>query len=217
MAQECILIGIAGASGSGKSTLAEALRARLEQADQGPVRLIGEDAYYRDQSALPMAERAVQNYDEPAAMDHDLLLQHLRQLASGQVVEQPVYDYYRHTRVSRTLTLEPAPIVLVEGLFLLSRRALCRVLDLALYVDTDPDLCLLRRLRRDVRERGRTVDSVLAQYEHTVRPGMLRHVLPSRAHADAAVDGSNTEAEMIDQGWAALRRVLERVETNRGD
>ncbi|MCH8550452.1 MAG: uridine kinase [Natronospirillum sp.] len=213
MAASCIVIGIAGASGSGKSTLAAGLQTRLEEHLSAPVLLLGEDAYYRDQSALSLAERATQNYDDPAALDHDLLLQHLQQLRSGRSVQQPDYDYTRHTRSDETVLLEPAPCLLVEGLFLLARPALRHELTVSLFVDTAPDLCLLRRLRRDMASRGRTAESVLQQYEQTVRPGYIRHVAPSRAQADTVVDGSRETTAMIDQGWRALCAALPRLRT----
>ena len=211
MATSVTLVGIAGASGSGKTTLAEGLKAALQQAGWPQTTLLGEDAYYRDQAHLALSERATQNYDDPAALDHDLMVRQLEQLAAGRPIDQPVYDYSRHTRAGQTIPLEPSPIILVEGLFVLSAEPLRRTLDLGLFVETSPDLCLLRRLRRDIRERGRTADSVLAQYEATVRPGYLRHVAPSRAHADVIIDGTGSTSTMIDQGWQALTRALTRA------
>ncbi|TGG93246.1 uridine kinase [Natronospirillum operosum] len=209
MTTSCTLVGIAGASGSGKTTLAQGLKAGLEAAN-GPqsVLLLGEDAYYRDQSHLSPATRERQNYDDPAALDHALLVSQLRQLASGQPVLQPIYDYRQHTRAAETRRLQPAPLVLLEGLFVLTVPALRDTLSLRLYVDTPADLCLLRRLRRDIRQRGRTAESVLAQYESSVRPGFLTHVAPSRRHAEAVIDGSQGHDSMIATGWAALSRAL---------
>lgn len=217
MTTASMLVGIAGPSGSGKTTLATGLKQRLESSGGTSVVLLSEDAYYRDQAHLPLPERAAQNFDDPAALDHELLLSHLHQLQAGQSIRQPVYDYSSHTRSGQWRRVEPARMVLVEGLFILAVEPLRRLLTLSLYVDTSPDLCLLRRLRRDVRERGRSPDSVLDQYLQTVRPGTIRHVAPSRTHAARLLDGNGDTTTLIGQGWQALQEELPQLSSGTGD
>lgn len=197
----CTTIGIAGPSGSGKSTLTHALQAALGDA----VAVVAEDAYYRDLSHIPMAERRQVNYDHPDSLDHDLLAQHLAALKRGQPVQMPVYDFASHTRDDATATLQPAPVLLVEGILLLAHAPLRRELDIKLYLDADSDTCLTRRIERDIRERGRDEQDVRRQYRETVEPMRQQFVLPSRRHADLLIPGERDSAVARDILLAYLR------------
>lgn len=183
---ERLLIGITGGSGSGKTTLAAALQKRF-----GPeeLLLISLDSYYRDRSDLSLDERRKLNYDHPDAFDQPLLVEHLEALRKGESVAQPVYDYTQHLR-GGTLEIAPAPVILVEGILTLALPHVRELFDLKIYVDTPADLRVLRRLKRDVEDRGRTVDSVIAQYLATVRPMHEAHIEPTKELADLIVPGS---------------------------
>jgi uridine kinase len=184
-----LIIGMAGGSGSGKTTIAEAI---VESVGTDSVTLIQHDAYYRDLGHLTLAERVKENFDHPDSLETDLLIAHLEMLRRGEVVERPVYNFSSHTRTSATVRVDPDLVVIVEGILVLTEPDLRALMDLRIYVDTDPDLRLLRRLRRDLLERGRTVDSVLHQYETTVRPMHLQFVEVSKRYADFIVpDGYN--------------------------
>lgn len=195
-----LVIGIGGGSGSGKTTIAEALYGEL-----GPERsvLIFHDAYYRDQSHLLLAERSRLNYDHPDALETELLIEHLRELLAGRPVRRPTYDFKSHARAAETVEIEPAPVILLEGVLVLADPDLRQLMDLKIYVDTDADLRFMRRLQRDIEERGRSVDSVIRQYLDTVRPMHVEFVEPSRAHADLVIpEGFNVGAVSTVLGMA---------------
>lgn len=186
-----LFIGLAGGSGSGKTTIAEEVMDRLE----GRVALLHHDAYYRHRIDLDFEARTRVNYDHPSSLETELLVEHLKQLRSGLAVESPVYDFAEHLRSDETVRIEPARVVMVEGILVLSDPRLRSELDLKIFVDTDPDLRLARRLERDITERGRSVDSVLSQYFATVRPMHLEFVEPSRRYADLIIpEGFNPAA-----------------------
>ncbi|MFZ0627197.1 MAG: uridine kinase [Acidimicrobiia bacterium] len=186
-----IFIGIAGGSGSGKTTIAETVIARLDN----KVALVQHDAYYRHMPELSFEERAKVNYDHPSALETELLVSHLVALREGKAVERPVYDFSKHLRSEETVTTRPAPVVVIEGILVLSEPELRTELDLKIYVDTDPDLRLARRIERDIHERGRSVDSVISQYFSTVRPMHLEFVEPSKRYADLIMpEGYNPRA-----------------------
>jgi uridine kinase len=182
------VIAIAGPSGSGKSLFAQTLcdEVRRDAPDLGLV-LMKEDAYYRDQAHLPLKEREQQNYDHPDAIEQDLLATHLQALAHGEAVESPLYDYALHTRRPKTLRIEPASVIIVEGILLLAHAGLRDACDIKFYMDTPLDICLLRRMQRDIRERGRTLESVVSQYQATVRPMYQEFIRPSMRHADMVI------------------------------
>ncbi len=159
-----LIIGIAGGSGSGKTTLAYRLKERFGEDE---VRLISHDSYYKRHDELPFAERCKLNYDHPDAFDNDLLIQHLKELKAGRAIDCPVYDYANHNRSSEVQHIEPAPVLIVEGILPLAEPELCSLFDYKIYVDTDADERILRRILRDVKERGRSLDSVIAQYRST--------------------------------------------------
>jgi uridine kinase len=186
-----MFIGLAGGSGSGKTTIAEELVERLN----GKVALLQHDAYYRHKPHLSFEERTRVNYDHPSSLESELLVQHLETLRSGIGIERPVYDFSKHLRSESTVRIEPAKVVVVEGILVLSEPALRSEMDLKLFVDTDADLRLARRLERDISERGRTAESVIEQYFSTVRPMHLEFVEPSRRYADLIIpEGYNPAA-----------------------
>lgn len=200
MSSSPFLLGICGPSGSGKTSLTHALAEQLgERAD-----VLAHDAYYRDQSHLAPGARAQVNYDEPAALDNTLFVEHLEALSRGRDVRSPRFDFASHARLTATDTVRPAPLVLVEGILILAVPEVAQALDLRVYVDTPLDLCLERRCERDVAERGRTPESVRAQWQATVLPMHLEHVVPSKACADLVVSGQQDVA-------ASVAQVLERV------
>jgi uridine kinase len=187
-----LFIAIAGGSGSGKTTIA---RSVVDLVGRDKVIYIQQDAYYRDQTHLTIKDRKKINYDHPDALELDLMAKHLNDLRNGQPIERPVYDFESHTRTTDTITLVPEPAVIVEGILVLSDPELREQFDLRVYIDTDADLRLIRRLRRDILERGRTVESVLSQYERTVRPMHDRFVEPSKRYADIIIpEGINQGA-----------------------
>ena len=186
------VLAIAGGSGSGKTTVARALATHF-----GPehVQIVVQDAYYRDRRDLSFEERKKINYDHPDAFDEGLLVEHLKTLRSGRAIPRPVYDYATHARTDSTVSVPPAPIVILEGILVLATPSLRELSDIKIFVDTDPDVRFIRRLRRDVAERGRTIDSVIEQYLATVRPMHLAFCEPSRRHADLILpEGRNDVA-----------------------
>jgi uridine kinase len=189
--QRPLFIGLAGGSGSGKTTIAEEVVERLE----GRVALLRHDAYYRHRTDLTFEERTLVNYDHPDSLETELLIDHLHMLRRGQGVQQPVYDFPAHLRSDDTIRVDPAPVVVLEGILVLSEPGLRSELDLKIFVDTDADLRLARRLGRDITERGRSVESVIEQYFATVRPMHLEFVEPSRRYADIIIpEGYNPAA-----------------------
>lgn len=200
------MIGIAGPSCSGKSEVAR----RLARILRAPVLAV--DHYYRDLAHLSFTERLSVNFDEPAAIDDELLVRHAGLLRTGLPVEQPVYDFRRHTRAAESETIAPGDYVIVEGLFALCWPELREHLDFGIYISADHDTCLARRIFRDVRERGRTEASIREQYERTVRPMADLHVLPTVSHADLVLAGI---APLKQATYTALLYIAERVEERR--
>lgn len=179
------VIGIAGGSGSGKSTFAERLQAKFPDS----VALLSCDNYYRAQDHLPLEKRRLLNYDAPEALEFDLMVRHLTELKRGQAVDCPVYDYALHTRSDRVERIAPRPVIIVDGILILSDPALREIFDLRIYVETDADVRILRRADRDMRTRGRTLPDITAQYLSTVKPMHEKYVEPSKKHADLILNG----------------------------
>jgi len=198
-----LIIGIAGGSGSGKSTVAREVAALLRGSSGGAatsVAAIDMDAYYRNFAHLPMEERKRVNWDHPQAFDTELLVSQLKALCGGQPVDKPIYDFVTHTRSERTQRIEPADVLVLDGILLFVDEQVRELCDVKVFVDADADIRLIRRLRRDVQKRGRTLDDVIAQYLETVQPMHLQFVEPSKRYADVIVPrgGHNTIAiEMI--------------------
>ena len=191
-----LVIGIAGGTGSGKTTITQAIKDRF----RGHVAVIYHDNYYARQDHLSYEERTHTNYDAPEAFDNDLIIAQLEQLIRGEAIESPVYDFAVHNRSEETIRIEPAPVIIVEGILIFAQPALRRLFDLKLFVDTDADVRILRRLQRDVAERGRSIDSVQEQYLNTVKPMHELYVEPSKRYADLIIPegGKNIVAkEMI--------------------
>jgi len=179
-----IVIGVAGGTGSGKTTVARNIGAALPQ---GSCVVLEHDAYYKDLASVPMEERLKVNYDHPDSLENDLLLEHLDLLKAGHPFEQPVYDFASHTRAAETQHVDPTPIVIVEGILVFVDPRLRDRFDIKLFVDTDPDLRVVRRIRRDMEKRGRTFEQVRAQYYATVRPMHIEFVEPSKRWADLVI------------------------------
>lgn len=204
--KSCIIIGISGASASGKSLLANTI---VKELGSKQVVVISEDSYYKDNSHLPVEERATINYDHPNAFDHHLLGQHLTQLQAGQSVEVPIYNHTLHAREQQTRQVGPHAIIVLEGILLFVDRELRNLMDIRIYMDTPLDICLIRRLKRDVIERGRSFDSVLEQYEKTVRPMYLQFIEPSKRYADLIVPRGGENRIAIDLIKAKMRELLD--------
>jgi len=200
-----ILIGVAGGSGSGKTTVSRAI---LERVHPDHIALIQHDMYYRDRSALPPAERARINYDHPDSLETDLLVAHLRELRAARAVEIPQYDFALHVRKKETRRVAPLPAILVDGILIFTDAALRQLFDMKIFVDTDADLRFIRRLERDIAERGRTRESVVAQYMETVRPMHLEFVEPSKRYADVIIPEGGFNPIAIDLIVARVNAML---------
>jgi uridine kinase len=200
-----VIIGIGGGSGSGKTTIAESVIASV---GADTVSLIQHDAYYRDLPHLDLEDRALVNYDHPDSLETELLIEHLHRLREGEPVERPVYDFTVHRRTAETVVVRPDPVVIIEGILVLSERELRDAMDLRIYVDADADLRLIRRLQRDVHERRRTVESVIAQYQETVRPMHLQFVEPSKRYADIIVPNGGFNPGAVGTITSMIRDVL---------
>ncbi len=200
-----IIIGISGASASGKSLLANTI---VNELGSNQVVVISEDSYYKDHSDLPLEERAQINYDHPNAFDHALLFQHLKALQQGKTIEVPIYNHSTHTRDAETRTIGQNTIIVLEGILLFVEQELREVMDIRIFMETALDICLIRRLKRDVKERGRTLDSVLKQYEETVRPMFMQFIEPSKRYADIIVPRGGGNRIAIDMIKAKMRELL---------
>ena len=189
-----IFVGIAGGTGSGKSTIAQKL---VDVLPKGKAVVIDHDAYYRDNPDMPVEERELLNYDHPDALDNFLLSQHLDALKAGQTVDIPMYDFVKHARAKETRSIAPAPVIIVEGILVFVDEQIRNRLDAKLYVDTDSDIRVMRRIRRDMESRGRTFQQVREQYYKTVRPMHLQFVEPSKRWADLIIpEGGNTHVAL---------------------
>lgn len=201
-----LIIGISGATASGKSLLANTI---VKELDSSRVDIISEDSYYLDQSHLSLEERTKTNYDHPSSMEHDLLVRHLQQLQRGETIEVPTYDHAHHTRAAETRTVGQHAILVLEGILLFTNPALREMMDVRIFMDTPLDICLIRRLRRDLVERGRTIESVLDQYTQTVRPMYLQFVEPSKQFADIIVPRGGENRIAIDMIKAKMQELLQ--------
>ncbi|WP_195263679.1 MULTISPECIES: uridine kinase [unclassified Clostridium] len=190
-----ILIGITGGTGSGKSSIADAIYSSFSNEC---IVMIQQDMYYKDQSHLSMEERVKTNYDHPRAFDNDLLIKHLSDLMNGIAIDKPIYDFSNHNRAKETVRIEPKDIIIVEGILVLEDERLRELLDIKVYVDTDADIRILRRLVRDINERGRTVDSVISQYLDVVRPMHMQFTEPTKRYADIIVPEGGQNKVAID-------------------
>ena len=202
-----IIIGIAGGSASGKTSIAKRLKKVFEESQS--VVIIRLDDYYKCQDHLEMSERTKTNYDHPFAFDMDLLVEHLDALANGQAIEKPTYDYVNHTRAKETETISPCDVIVLEGLFVLEDETLRSRLDMKIFVDTDADIRFIRRLKRDVRDRGRTLESVVEQYTQTVRVMHNLFIEPSRRYADIIIPEGGHNVVAIDLLVTKISSIIE--------
>ena len=198
---ETILIGIAGGTGSGKTTLADKL---VESFGSNEVSILRHDNYYKRHDEMCYEERCKLNYDHPDAFDTDLLCEHIRMLKSGKSVNMPVYDYTIHNRSDQTIAVACAPVIVLEGILIFAEPELCKLMDIKVFVDTDADVRILRRIIRDVKERGRSLDSVVSQYLTTVKPMHEQFVEPSKRMADIIIPEGG-------ENIVALEMLIERV------
>lgn len=201
-----VLIGIAGGTGSGKSTISKEIYSAF---DESCIAMIEQDSYYKDQSFMDINERIKTNYDHPKAFDTDLLIQHLKALLNRETVQKPMYNFEEHTRRKETVKVEFRDIIILEGILILEDPRIRELLDIKLYVDTDADVRIIRRLLRDMNERGRTVDSVITQYLNVVRPMHLQFVEPTKRYADIIIPEGGHNKVAIDIIVANIKHILQ--------
>ena len=200
-----ILIGIAGGSGSGKTLVARTI---VRELGSQKVVIIDQDSYYKNLEDIPLRDREVRNFDHPDAFDNDLLVRHLRELLDGKPIEQPVYDYTQHCRLPETRRISDHVIVVLEGILIFHEPELRALMDIKLFIDADADVRFIRRLRRDIVERGRSVDSVIRQYEESVRPMHLQFVEPAKRYADVIIPEGGQNTVALDMVIARIEALL---------
>ncbi|MCM3611330.1 uridine kinase [Planococcus sp. MERTA32b] len=201
-----VVIGIAGGSGSGKTSVTNSI---YEVFKEHSVVVIEQDYYYKDQSHLEFEERLSTNYDHPLAFDTDLLIQHINELLERRPIEKPVYNYAIHTRAEETILIEPKDVIILEGILVLEDKRLRDLMDIKLFVDTDGDLRIIRRLLRDINERGRTIDSVIEQYLNVVRPMHNQFIEPTKRYADVIIPEGGQNEVAIDLMVTKIKTILE--------
>lgn len=206
MATKPVIIGVAGGTGSGKTTVAKEI---FHQFNEQSIVLIEQDAYYKNQSHLAFEERLKTNYDHPLAFDNDLLLRHLQMLSEGKGIEKPVYDYKEHTRSNDVVVIDPKDVIIVEGILILEDERLRDMMDIKLFVDTDADIRIIRRLVRDIQDRGRSIESVIEQYTSVVRPMHLQFIEPTKRYADIVVPEGGQNRVAIDLMVTKIRAIIE--------
>ncbi|MDQ0975747.1 uridine kinase [Bacillus niacini] len=201
-----VVIGVAGGSGSGKTSVTKAI---YESFKGHSITMIQQDFYYKDQSDLPFEERLKTNYDHPLAFDNDLLIKHIEKLLRYEPIEKPVYDYSIHTRSKEVIAVEPKDVIILEGILVLEDERLRNLMDIKLYVDTDADIRIIRRLSRDIKERGRTLDSVIEQYTNVVRPMHNQFIEPTKRYADVIIPEGGQNHVAIDLMVTKIQTILE--------
>lgn len=204
--QRPLIIGVAGGSGSGKTTVSHTI---VERVGTQRIALLQHDNYYSDLAHLPFEERTKVNFDHPNAFDNSLFLEHIDTLASGQTIQVPTYDFANYVRLDKTIAVEPRQVILIEGILIFAEPALQERMDIKLFVDTASDMRFIRRLQRDINERGRSVDSVIEQYLKTVRPMHIEFVEPSRRCADIIIPRGGLNQVAIDMIVARIERLLQ--------
>ena len=206
MAQDTpLVIGIAGGSGSGKTTVALEI---LQRVGRDRISFIQHDSYYKDLTGLPPAQRDQVNFDHPNSLETELLISHIEQLKRGQAIEVPIYDFSTDSRTDQSFQVNPRRVIVVEGILIFVDPALRALFDVKIFVDTDPDIRLIRRLQRDITERGRTVESVIHQYQSTVRPMHLEFVEPSKRYADVIIPEGGFNRAAMDMVVARIESLL---------
>jgi uridine kinase len=201
-----IIIGVAGGSGSGKTTIVDIIMKALGDDD---VVVIRHDDYYNDQTDMPMDQRVLVNYDHPLSFDNDLFITHIQSLVAGQSIDKPVYDFTVHNRSNETKRVHPAKVIILEGILLLEEERIRDLMNIKVYVETDPDLRFIRRLERDIHERGRSVDSVVKQYMETVKPMHYQFVAPSKRHADIMIPNHYKHSVAVDLMITTIKSILQ--------
>ena len=201
-----VVIGVTGGSGSGKTSVTKAI---YESLKDHSILVLEQDYYYKDQSDLPFEERLKTNYDHPLAFDNDLLIKHIEKLLRYETIDKPVYDYSIHTRSENVIPVNPKDVIILEGILVLEDERLCNLMDIKLYVDTDPDLRIIRRLTRDIRDRGRTFDSVIDQYLNVVRPMHNQFIEPTKRYADIIIPEGGHNHVAIDLMVTKIQTILE--------
>lgn len=201
-----VVIGVAGGSGSGKTSVTKAV---YESFKGHSITMIQQDYYYKDQSNLPFEERLKTNYDHPLAFDNDLLIEHLEKLLRYEPIEKPVYDYSIHTRSKEIIVVEPKDVIILEGILVLEDERLRNLMDIKLFVDTDADIRIIRRMSRDIKERGRTLDSVIEQYTNVVRPMHNQFIEPTKRYADVIIPEGGQNHVAIDLMVTKIQTILE--------
>ncbi len=201
-----VVIGVAGGSGSGKTSVTKAIYETLEGHS---ILVLEQDYYYKDQSDVPFEERLKTNYDHPLAFDNDLLIRHIEQLLRYEAIDKPVYDYSIHTRSDKVIPVEPKDVIILEGILVLEDEGLRNLMDIKLFVDTDADIRIIRRLQRDIRERGRTFDSVIDQYLNVVRPMHNQFIEPTKRYADIIIPEGGHNHVAIDLMVTKIQTILE--------
>ena len=200
-----IIIGIAGGTGSGKSTLAENIKKEFAH----NITMISHDYYYKSHYDMPFEERCKLNYDHPDSFESERMAEDVRKLLKGYAIEMPTYDYVNHNRAKETITVEPRPVIIMEGILILENRELRDLMDIKIYVDTDADERLMRRIRRDMVERGRSIESIISQYSSTVKPMHEEFVEPSKKYADIIIPRGGENAPGIDMLTTYLTKMLQ--------
>jgi uridine kinase len=200
-----IVLGIAGGSGSGKTTVANVI---LEAVGEQKISFLPHDAYYKDLRDLPYSQRAKINFDHPDSLDTPLLIQHIEALKNWKTINLPIYDFKTHTRTDQNIPIEPQAVIIVEGILIFAEPELRKLFDVKIFVDTDSDLRFIRRLERDIAERGRTTQSVIKQYTDTVRPMHLKFVEPSKRYADVIIPEGGYNTVALDMVIARIERLL---------
>ncbi|MDE3839703.1 uridine kinase [Bacillus methanolicus] len=206
MNRKPVVIGVAGGSGSGKTSVTKSI---YEHFKGHSILIIEQDYYYKDQSHLPFEERLKTNYDHPLAFDNDLLIEHLKKLINYEPIDKPIYDYSLHTRSNKVIRVEPKDVIIVEGILVLEDERLRNLMDIKLFVDTDADLRIIRRLTRDIKERGRTLDSVIEQYVNVVRPMHNQFIEPTKRYADIIIPEGGHNFVAIDLMVTKIQTILE--------
>jgi uridine kinase len=206
--KKAVLIGITGGTGSGKSTVAKAI---FKSLPENNILIIQQDAYYKKQSHLSMEERVKTNYDHPLAFDTDLLIEHLKILLDFKAIDKPIYDFSIHDRSEKTIRVQPREVIILEGIMILEDSRLRDLFDIKIFVDTDPDVRILRRIKRDIRDRGRTLESVIKQYLATVKPAHNQFIEPTKKYADIIIPEGGYNKVAIDIMAAKVRSVVENI------
>ena len=201
-----IVIGVAGGPGSGKTSVTKSI---YEKFKGHSIMILEQDYYYKDQSHLPFEERLKTNYDHPLAFDNDLLLEHIHKLPNYESIDKPVYDYAMHTRSEEVIHVEPKDVIILEGILVLEDERLRDIMDIKLFVDTDADLRIIRRMMRDIKERGRSIDSVIEQYTSVVRPMHNQFIEPTKRYADVIIPEGGHNFVAIDLMVTKIQTILE--------